>query len=60
VLRFDYTKGNPILFLAQGMTEDDWKKHGDAKLIKRIKNIFQDITSIEMVSRPFTVVHTYK
>ena len=60
VLRFDYTKGNPILFLAQGMTEDDWEKHGDDKLIKRIKDIFQDITSIEMVSRPFTVVHTYK
>lgn len=59
VLRVDYTQGNPILFLAQGMTEAMWKKHSNAKLIDRLKSIFPDITSIEMVSKPFTVVHTY-
>jgi len=58
-IRFDYTKGNPILFLAGGMTEKQWKEHADAKLIKRIKSIFPDINSIEMVSGPFSVVHTY-
>ena len=60
VIRFDYTKGNPILFLAQGMTEKDWKDNADPKLVKRVQSIFPDITSIEMVSRPFSVVHSYK
>jgi hypothetical protein len=59
VIRFDYTKGNPVLFLAGSMTEKDWKDNADPKLVKRVKNIFPDITSIELVSKPFSVVHTY-
>jgi len=59
LLRFDYTKGNSILFLSQGMTEKDWNEHSNNKLLSRLKNIFSDITSIEMVSRPFSIVHTY-
>lgn len=59
VLRFDYTKGNPILFMPQGMVEADFKKHSTEKLLKRLKQIFPDIKTIEMVSRPFTTVFKY-
>lgn len=59
VLRFDYTEGSPILFLAQGMTKNDFQKHGKEKLLKRLKEIFPKVTSIQMVSKPFDTVHLY-
>lgn len=59
-LKFDYTKGNQILFLAgDGDTEKQWKEHSGDLIIQRMRSIFPDIKSIEMVSHPFSVMHTY-
>lgn len=60
ILRFDYTHGNKILFMAQGMTEAIFKKHKSDILLTRLKQIFPAITTIEMVSRPFTTVYKYE
>jgi len=59
VLRFDYTKGNPILFTASGVTQAEWKKYATPELIARLKRIFPDIKTVEQVSRPFVTLHTF-
>jgi hypothetical protein len=59
VLRFDYTKGNPILFTASGVTQAEWKKNATPELITRLKKIFPDIKTVEQVSQPFNTLHTF-
>jgi hypothetical protein len=59
VLRFDYTKNNPILFTASGVTATDWKKYSTPELTKRLKKIFPEIKTIEQVSRPFVTLYKY-
>jgi hypothetical protein len=59
VLRFDYTKGNSILFTASGVTQVEWKKHATPELIARLKKIFPAIKSVEQVSRPFITLHEF-
>lgn len=60
VMRFDYTKNNPILFLSQGMTKEDFDKYGSKNVIDRLRESFPEIKSIEEVSRPFRTVYTFK
>lgn len=58
-LKFNYTQGNSVLFLAKDISENQWREYSNNDLNNRLKNIFPKIITIRMVSNPFSIVQNY-
>lgn len=56
VVMLQYTMGSPTLYLSSGSDKKDWEKAGGDDLVDRFNRMLPMIHSIEMQTRPFSVL----